>query len=471
MNQTRPPTVAEAGTAPLKTATLVSAVVLPMFLAMIDQTSVASALERIGSGLGSFDGIALVIAVYLAAAAIFAPVFGRLGDAKGRRRMMCVAIMVTLAGSTISATAPTFEILVAGRFVQGVGGGGMLTLSYALVAQSLPPRLLASVQGYLATVGIVASTLGPTVGGLLTESFGWRYIFWLNVPVALLALVMIFRLPPRRSPRRPLRFDWAGLLLLAAGVAALLAWLEKMRVGDAASATRIILAGIVISAFIALVLLQRKLADPLFPPALFRNPAISCSLLLAAWHGAIYVTLFTFTPLYFALAGDRSPAEAGIMMIPLAIGVGSGSLIAGLLMSRTGRTTMLAAIGLAGSMTTMVWLFIEAGDLADSVMLAAFTLTALLIGPVMSVANITTQLEAERPMLGIATATVSLSRSIGGALGASLAGSMLVSGLAAAPAQQSQAFAPVFGLIAFFAAAGCVTALLIPRRFIDQNRV
>jgi MFS family permease len=195
--------------------TLFPSIMLPMFLAVLDQTIVATALPAIAASLGSIESIAWVVAGYLITTAITAPVYGRLGDAFGRRRMMMVALGVTTVGSIFCAFSTTLPMLIAARLVQGMGGGGLLSLSQALIGQSVPPRDRAQYQGYIATVAVTASTIGPVVGGFLTEHLGWRSIFFFNLPILALALALVMRLPARTTPFEHFRFDFPGLLLLA----------------------------------------------------------------------------------------------------------------------------------------------------------------------------------------------------------------------------------------------------------------
>ena len=190
--------------------TVFPSIMLPMFLAVVDQTIVATALPAIAAATGEVERASWIVVSYLIAATIAAPIYGRLGDAFGRRRMMYVALGVTIVASLLCAAAPTVELLTAARVLQGLGGGGLMTLSQALIGEAIPPRERARFQGYLAAVAVCANTFGPVAGGLLTEHFGWRSIFLINVPIALLGALLTWRLPTahdgtRRMAARPRR--------------------------------------------------------------------------------------------------------------------------------------------------------------------------------------------------------------------------------------------------------------------------
>jgi MFS family permease len=165
-------------------------IVLPMFLAVVDQTIVATALPAIAAYTGNVERASWVVVSYLIASTIAAPIYGRLGDAFGRRRLMFVALSVFIGASLLCAASPTIELLALARVVQGLGGGGLMTLSQALIGEAIPPRERARYQGYLAAVAVCANTFGPVAGGFLTERFGWQSVFLINVPLGIIAVLL-----------------------------------------------------------------------------------------------------------------------------------------------------------------------------------------------------------------------------------------------------------------------------------------
>ena len=287
---------------------------LPLFIGIMDQTIVATALPTIAASLGKVGLIAWVVAGYLITTAISAPVYGRLGDAFGRRRMMVVALFVSVAGSLIAAASVSIEMLIAARLVQGLGGGGLITLSQALIGQSVAPRERARYQGYLATIAMTASTVGPVVGGLLTQYLGWRSVFLFNLPFLALGMALVMRLPQRKTPFERFRFDFPGLLLLALFISSLLTFVQLTR--DLQSINLPLSIGLVVVAAASLTLLflrEQRASSPLLPLPLLSNPNIWRCNAMAFFHGALIVSLISFMPLYFRAVRGVSAAEIGLL--------------------------------------------------------------------------------------------------------------------------------------------------------------
>src|SRR5271156_6245112 len=204
-------------------------IMLPMFLAVADQTIVATALPAIASSLGEIERASWVVVSYLIANTIAAPVYGRLGDTFGRRSMMFVALAIFVIGSLLCAVSPNIELLTAARVLQGFGGGGLMTLSQALIGEAIPPRERGKYQGYLAGIAVSSNTFGPVAGGYLTEVFGWQSIFLVNVPLGLLAAVLVARLESRPGDRRRTTFDMPGLVLIILFVSTVILALEQVQ--------------------------------------------------------------------------------------------------------------------------------------------------------------------------------------------------------------------------------------------------
>ena len=206
---------------------------LPMFLAVADQTIVATALPAIASGLGEIERASWVVVSYLIANTIAAPVYGRLGDTFGRRGMMIFALAIFMLGSVLCALSPNIEFLTAARVLQGFGGGGLMTLSQALIGEAIPPRERGKYQGYLAGIAVTSSTFGPVAGGYLTQAFGWQSVFLINVPLGLVAFFLVLRLDARPGDRRRTTFDTPGLVLFIMFVSPVILALEQVQRMDA----------------------------------------------------------------------------------------------------------------------------------------------------------------------------------------------------------------------------------------------
>jgi len=422
--------------------TVFPSIMLPMFLAVVDQTIVATALPAIAAATGEVERASWIVVSYLIAATIAAPIYGRLGDAFGRRRMMYVALGVTIAASLLCAVSPTVELLTAARVLQGFGGGGLMTLSQALIGEAIPPRERARFQGYLAAIAVCANTFGPVAGGLLTEQFGWRSIFLINVPIALVAALLTWRLPVRTTEHAAWQPDPAGLVLFTVFVVSTLLALEQtQRVALNALPLAGGLFALGILALVMLIRQENRAPSPLIPVALLRRPAIWRSDALAACHGAALVSLITFVPIYLQVVRGESPASTGLLLVPLTVGIGTGSLLTGRLVSRTGRTTVFPVFGLAVVTTDLLVLAFWASELGTSALAGLLLWHGLFLGTVMGVVQVTVQSASGPLRLGEAAASVQFSRSIGAAFGTAIVATVLFAVLSARNPEAAHSFA------------------------------
>jgi EmrB/QacA subfamily drug resistance transporter len=402
--------------------TVFPSIMLPMFLAIVDQTIVATALPAIAASTGSVERTSWVVVGYLIAATIAAPIYGRLGDAFGRRKLLFVALIVSMLASLSCAAAPTIEVLTLTRVLQGLGGGGLMTLSQALIGEAIPPRERARYQGYVATVAVTANSFGPMVGGYLTQHLGWQSIFLVNIPIGLVALALVTRLPVvKPQGDQPWRADPYGLLLFSITVCAILLALEQAQ--DVKLQSLPAVASLFVLGLITLALLIRqenRAVSPLIPLGLLRMPAIWRSDAMAAFHGGTLVSLITFLPVYLIVVRGQSPSETGLLLVPLTIGIGTGSIITGRLVSRTGRTSLFPTFGLGILTISLVALALWAPTLSAPAFGALLLWIGLFLGTVMGVVQITVQSASGQARLGAAAASVQFSRSIGAAFGTAL---------------------------------------------------
>jgi EmrB/QacA subfamily drug resistance transporter len=407
-------------------------IMLPMFLAVADQTIVATALPAMASTLGEVERVSWVVVAYLIANTIAAPVYGRLGDSYGRRRMILTALGIFIVGSLLCALAPNIEILTATRVLQGFGGGGLMTLSQALVGETVPPRERGRYQGFLAGVSVASSTFGPVAGGYLTQAFGWRSIFLVNLPLGLLAVLLVLRLKTQPADRRRTTFDAPGLVLFMLFVSPVILALQEAQRMDAHSLPLVfglaVFGGI---ALLALIWQERHSSSPLIPPVLFREPSVWRSDGLAACHGAALVSLITFLPIYLRAVRGASPAETGLLMLPLMFGIGIGSLVTGQLVTRTGRTAIFPSYGYIVATACLLFLAFDLPLLSVGELPWVFGGTAIFMGTVMGVVQVTVQSVAGQHMLGTGAAMVQFSRSVGAAFGTAAVAAVLFSVLAA----------------------------------------
>ena len=415
---------------------------LPMFLAVVDQTIVATALPAIAASTGQVERASWIVVSYLIAATIAAPIYGQLGDSLGRRRLMFAALTVFILASLLCAASPTVELLTLARVLQGLGGGGLMTLSQALVGEAIPPRERARYQGYLAAVAVCANTFGPVAGGYLTEHFGWQSIFLVNVPIGLGAVALTWRLPLVATERLAWRADPGGLILFTVFVATTLLALEQVQHVDLKALPLGV--GLFVAGLVALMLLikyEKRVTSPLIPLSLLRQPAIWHSDALAACHGAALVSLITFLPVYLEVVRGALPSTTGLLLVPLTIGIGTGSLVTGRLVNKTGLTTVFPVVGLALATVNLVVLAFWAAELDTAALAVLLLFTGLFMGTVMGVVQVTVQSAAGPLQLGEAAASVQFSRSIGAAFGTALVATVLFAVLSIKNKEAADVFA------------------------------
>jgi MFS family permease len=395
--------------------TVFPSIMLPMFLAVVDQTIVATALPAIAAATGQVERASWIVVSYLIAATIAAPVYGRLGDSFGRRRLMFTALALFMVASLLCAAAPTIELLTLARVLQGFGGGGLMTLSQALIGEAVPPRERARYQGYMAAVAVSANTFGPIAGGYLTEHFGWQSIFLVNVPIGLIAVALTWRLHNPNVERLPWKADPGGLVLFVLFALSLfaLAWLIHH---------------------------ENRAPSPLIPLKLLRLPAIWRSDAMAACHGGALVALITFLPVYLEAVRGASPSTTGLLLVPLTIGIGTGSLVVGRLVSKTGLTTIFPIVGMALATVCFVVLAFFASVMGMIALGVLLLLIGAFMGTVMGVVQVTVQSVAGQARLGEAAASVQFSRSIGAAFGTALVATALFATLAITSPDAAKAF-------------------------------
>lgn len=417
---------------------LFPSIALPMFLAAIDQTIVATALPAIAADLGNVEHVSWVVVAYLMATTIAAPIYGRLGDAYGRRSMLLGALGVFLTGSICCALAPSVEALAAARLLQGFGGGGLMTLSQALVGETVPPRQRGRFQGYLATVFLCSSTMGPLLGGLLAQHFGWRSVFLVNLPLVALAALLALRLTKPSAPggRLGAVLDMPGVVIFSMAAPCVLLGLDALRQPTSA---HLVAAAILLPLGALLVWLllkwEARAAAPLLPIAFIRRPEIWRADAMALCHGATLISLVSFLPFYLQVVREVSPAESGLILLPLTGGIAIGSVITGQIMSRTGVTMMLSSIGMTLLAMGLFLLAIMLPQIPTNWLPLWFGLLSPLLGTVMPVVQITVQAAAGKAQLGAASSSVQLSRSLGAASGAAITGTLLFAAAAAIAGQ------------------------------------
>jgi MFS family permease len=421
---------------------LFPSIMLPMFLAMVDATIVSAALPTIAGELGEAQRISWIVIAYLIAATIASPVYGRLGDSFGRKRLMYVALVIIVVATVLCGLAPTVDTLIAARVLQGLGGGGLMTLAQALIGEAVPPRERARYQGFLASVAVFSNAFGAVAGGLLTEHFGWRSVFFLSAPVGLLAMLPLMRLRALVPKREPFRFDAGGLLLFVVFIISTLVMFREVQ--DFSLAILAPAAGLLalsVAAAILLVWCERKASSPLFPISLFSDPTIWRSDALALCHGAALVSIITFLPIYLRVGLGWSAGAIGLSLVPVTVSVPTGSILTGIAVSRTGYTAIFPSVGMIFAVAVLVAVGVLLPHFSGLQLSFLLGLAGLFMGTVMGVVQVTVQAAAGPGMLGVAAASVQFSRSIGAALGTAFVGVVLFATMTAIDPSAGHAFA------------------------------
>ncbi|HEY7240186.1 MAG TPA: MDR family MFS transporter [Burkholderiales bacterium] len=443
---------------------LFASVFLPMFMAAVDQTLLATATPAIAASLGGLRDTSWIAVGYLLASATIVPVYGRLGDRKGRRDVLLVALGVFTLGSLACGLAQSLPQLVAARILQGLGGGGLMTLSQALIGELVPPRERARFQGYFALVFTAASVTGPVLGGLVVTHASWRWLFLANLPLAVFAAWRLARLPKgEKHPPAARGADLPGHVLFAIGALCTLFWLTSggHRFGWGSPPSLALLAtGVVVLGF--LWRHERRHPAPFLPVELLDERTVLLSIVVVMLFASCLFSVVFFLPVYLQLGHDMSAQGSGLLLLPLTAGMVTGSISSSRILARTGRPHWIPVIGLSVSSAA---LFALALGPATQVLIGCFAFVAGAgFGCVMPTTQVTLQTVAGRERLGVVTALMALARSTGGATGPALFGAVAFSLMPAAAHGRSttSAFHAGFLVFAVVAAAAAFTASRIP---------
>jgi EmrB/QacA subfamily drug resistance transporter len=415
---------------------LFTAVMLPIFLAAIDQTLLATATPAIAREIGDLRASSWIAVGYLLASTIMAPLYGRLGDRYGRRDALLAALALFALGSAACAAAPGMWWLIGARVLQGLGGGGLMVMSQAIIGEVVPPRQRPRFQAYFGVVFVLSSIIGPVLGGIVVSRYNWRWLFIANLPLAALAAWRVLRLPPSARHALPGQgHDAAGVLLFAATAVAALLWMTLAgHRFDWASLPSALLALGALLGGVLLLRHERRQAHPFLPLELLRQPAIAWTGLTVLMSTACMFAMVFFLPVYLQLGRHGSAAHAGLLLLPMTLGLVLGSNLTGRVLARTRRPDLPPRFGLALAGAAMLVQGLVPGGFVLIAVLGM--VTGLGFGTVMPTSQLLVQTVAGRSRLGAAAATVSLARSSGASLGTALFGA-LVFGLVPAAALQA----------------------------------
>ncbi|WP_078593715.1 MFS transporter [Streptomyces sp. NRRL S-920] len=408
----------------------IGALLLGMLLAALDQTIVSTALPTIVSELGGMDHLSWVVTAYMLAATAATPLWGKLGDQYGRKKLFLTAIVIFLVGSALCGMAQNMPQLIGFRALQGLGGGGLMVLSMAIVGDLVSPRERGKYQGLFGAVFGATSVLGPLLGGLFTEHLSWRWVFYINLPIGVIALLVIattLHIPVRDTKHT---IDYLGTFLIASVATCLVLvaslggttwdWGSPQIIGFA-------VLGVVLAA--AFVAVERKAAEPVIPLKLFRVRTFTLSAVISFIVGFAMFGAMTYLPTFLQVVQGVSPTMSGVHMLPMVAGMLLSTTASGQIVSRTGRWKVFPVAGTA--VTTLGLLLLHRLDEHSSTgeMSAYFFVFGLGLGLVMQVLVLIVQNAVGYEDLGVATSGATFFRSIGASFGVAIFGTIFTNRL------------------------------------------
>ncbi len=409
---------------------IMSGLMLGMFLASLDQTIVSTALPTIVGDFHRSDLLSWVITAYLLASTASTPLWGKAGDLYGRKRVFQLAIVVFLVGSALCGAAQNMFELIAFRGLQGIGGGGLISLVFAIIGDVISPRQRGRYQGYFGAVFGISSVVGPLAGGFAVDNLSWRYIFYINLPLGILALLVtnrVLRLPVRL---RQVRIDWWGALLLVLGVSSILLATQSGGTDYPWGSWQIVgLFALGALLLVGFVIRERLAPEPILPLSLFGLQIFTVANVVSFVSGVSMFGALAFLPQYLQLVHGVSATESGLLLLPLLVGVLSMSIGSGRYISRTGSYRWFPLAG-----TTLVTIGLSLlTQIGAHTSLVVIGLDILIFGAglglFMQVLTLVVQNAVPMSQLGVGTSSVTFFRSMGGAIGASALGAVLTARL------------------------------------------
>ncbi|MFJ4279546.1 MDR family MFS transporter [Streptomyces massasporeus] len=400
---------------------VMTGLLLSVFLAMLDAQIVATAIPRLVADLGGLDQLAWITTAYVISSTVMTPIYGKLSDLFGRKEVFLLAILLFVVGSAASGAAQSMGQFITFRVVQGIGAGGLFVSVLSIIGGMLSPRAAAKYYGYFSLAFAASALAGPPLGGLLTDLVGWRWVFLVNVPIGVGALVLVGRHLELPRTVRPVRIDYAGVLLLSTAVVA--ASLVTTWAGtkyDWSSPVIVVLIAVALVATAAFVPVERKAVEPVIPPHLFRNPTFTVCALVSFAAGFVFLGAVNFLALFTQAVTGASPMVSGLLLLPMMAGLVASSIVSSKRISQTGSYRWYPVLSMALGIVATAAMATMNADTSRPLAAVYMFVLGVAAGLNMQVLTMAAQNTASPEDIGAVSATITFSRAIGTSLGISI---------------------------------------------------